>query len=70
MKVFVFRPSGHGELTFGVLAENYKEAVNYIEKYIKNQVMNRKYCSFEGWRTDYYNLEMYSVGEVFENDNE
>jgi hypothetical protein len=70
MKVFVFRPSGHGESTFSVLAENYKEAINYIEKYIERQVDRGDYCSYDGWGTDYYKVEIHDTGEVFENAND
>jgi hypothetical protein len=68
MRLFIFQPRGIGESAFYVIAENEKEAFKIIDNHIKSKYPND---SFEvgGWSTDYYQVFVKEVGEVFEQEN-
>lgn len=67
MKLFVFRPDGHGEQTLMVVAPDEETARKNVTDYINNN----GYMAFQArsWGTDYYIMEVYEVGQVAENDN-
>ena len=69
MKLYVFRPSAHGQFTLIVMANNDLEAVDLIRKHIGRNGGEGRY-EYLGWGTDWYTREVYAVGEVAENDNE
>jgi len=69
MKLYAWRPQGHGELEFYVLADNEEEARqavdDIIEKNKDSMDFNSKY-----WGTDYYELTVYDTLEVATNYND
>ena len=67
MKLYVFRPDGHGPLTFMVLADSEVEAMNYVYTYIASQ---EDLYRDDYFGTDFYACEVYDVGEVAINDND
>ena len=74
INLYVWRPDGHGEYSFIVAEESKEKAVAAVEKYIKDHLnKNDGHClgNYEvtGWGTDYYELEIFSVGEVVTHDN-
>lgn len=68
MKLFIYSPNGRGQSTFSVVAENENQAFEKIDKYIKIKYPKGDFES-EGWGTDYYELEIKEIGEVFEQYN-
>ncbi len=59
-----------------VMAENEKEAIEFVEKEIKRRkslkFIDRDHISdyeYGGWGTDYYNLTVVGHGDVLVNDN-
>jgi hypothetical protein len=72
MKLYVFRPGGHGQLTFMVCAKNEEEARVLTQEHIDAMYRSgsgRYIYDAQGWSTDYYALEVYEPGQVVENDN-
>lgn len=70
MKLYAWKPDGHGELSFFVMAESEAQAVACVEKEIDRMRASGKYCYFEGWGTDYYILTVVGPGVVVINENE
>ena len=66
MRMFVWRPDGHGPYTFSVLAETQAEAVLAVVSEV--QKINDSWLT-GGW-PDGFTLEMYSPGQVALNDND
>jgi hypothetical protein len=69
MKLYAFQPSGHGEPSFFVMAEDEAEAVQAVETYIKNEEAKGRVLDYDQWGTDYYQMTVLDRGEVIENDN-
>ena len=67
MKLYVMRPSGHGEPTFMVCAASQEEAVEAIRVEFEKTL---PYAYQEYWGTDYYKLEVYDPGKVADNPND
>ena len=71
MKLYIFRPKGHGEHTFIVMADNEFQARELVMTEIKNDTdgyyMNSQ---LELLNSDYYKVEVYDVYQVATNDNE
>ena len=75
IKLYVWVPNGHGEYSFFVMAASEKEAKDSIENYIsehkdKNDGHYLSDYSIGGWGTDYYTLEIFSIGEVVTHPND
>jgi starvation-inducible outer membrane lipoprotein len=76
MKLFVWHPSGHGQYTFSVVAKDQDKAWAIIDRYIKSKHTNDPMYGSEfnyvadGWGTDYYKLQVFEIGQVFEHDND
>ena len=80
MKLYAWRPKGHGEASFFVMAENEDEARKYVEAEIAkgwyyhpdgaSDPELRNDYSTEGWGTEYYTLTTADVGKVIINDND
>lgn len=67
MKLYVFRPDGHGGETFAVIEESKEKALeNIIEHMDKHYICTTK----ELLMSDYYTLEVYEQGQVMVNDND
>jgi hypothetical protein len=61
MKMYAWQPSGHGQYSFFVCAENEIEAKKAVDKYIADNLNkdNDEYLSdysIRGWNTDYYTV--------------
>ena len=76
-KLYAFRPRGHGEESFYVMANSEEEARANIEKKIQKLQFEDEsspfYHSdywFAGWGTEYYYMEIYEVGEVAMHEND
>lgn len=73
MKLYAFQPTGHGQLSFFVMAESESEAIEYLNVHInkKYKFNNGSYkYEAEGWGTDDYKLTIMDEGHVIENDND
>lgn len=64
MKLFVFRPDGHGEYTFIVMSESKEMAIEHINKFREKEKIKD-----DGWETEYYQCEEYNENEVVSHDN-
>ena len=73
MKLYVFRPKGHGPLSFYIMAANEVQARLEIDKWIAGALKRNKFVSnweVNGWGTDEYELEIYEPLQVAVNDND
>lgn len=72
MKLYVWRPPGHGPSTFMVVAADEDAARAAVDAHVRREYMQPdgvfKYYSW-GWPDD-YQLEVYEPGQVCENDNQ
>lgn len=70
LRLFVWTPRGHGQLTFGVTALSEQEAREFVDE--KVEIDRKKYGDYSvaGWGTDYYELRVYDIGEVVESEND
>jgi hypothetical protein len=72
-RLYVFKPKGHGELSFFVIAETETQAREIIDLHIKeNYTKKDGSLSYEvsGWGTDYYELTIAEQGQVITNNND
>jgi hypothetical protein len=71
MKMYVWTPNGHGQLSFFVVAENTEEAYNEVCKKVEN-IKGTRFGDYEcdGWGTDYYDLEEVKPMQVYTHVNE
>ena len=72
MKLYAFKPNGHGECSFFTIAKNKKQAIEIIDKHIKDKYYKNGELDYraKGWSTDYYKIFIIKEGEVIENDND
>lgn len=75
MKMYCFRPSGHGQQTFFTIARSEGEAHQVVSKYIDHELASDEELSLtdfdvEGWATADYSVEVYNAFQVARNDNE
>lgn len=80
MKLYAWKPRGHGEQSFFVAAESEGEARAAVDEEIQ-RLLNLSSCDedywgdvythadFNGWGTDYYVLTVVEPGIVLRNDN-
>ena len=66
MKLWVFRPSGHGPETFMVMATTEEEAIMCVERYRAKNALNYR----DAWPEEYLRPEVYARGAVAVNDND
>jgi len=67
MKLYCFRPGGHGEQSFFVMSDSEENARTSVRKYMHKEGMNLEAINI--FNTDYYSVEELNEGEVAENDN-
>lgn len=74
MKLFVWTPDSHGQLSFFVMAENEQQARAAVDAHVEMVRHDRSdYIGrnpVDGWGTDYYTLDVYDIGEVVEHEND
>jgi len=63
MKLFVFRPGGHGEDTYFVMASSERAARHLVELYCGKNLPPQ-------WGTDYWQVDVYFAGQVGTNPND
>lgn len=63
MKLYVWRPNGHGAYSYFVIAESEEQALKFVEKHMEEDKP-------WGWGTDYYYLEVFDSGTVVEHEND
>jgi predicted small metal-binding protein len=70
-KLYAFKPSGHGEYSFFVVANSETEAIEAVTKHIEQNHTTNGTLNYEanGWGTDYYKMTVVEQGQVLENDN-
>lgn len=54
MKLYSFCPSGHGELSFYIIAKSKEDAIKRIKAYIKDNNLDE--YDYYGFGTDYYQI--------------
>ena len=70
MKMYVWTPAGHGQLSFMVCAETVVAAVTVVNAQVELVRHDRGEYPVRGWGTDYYTMGAYEPGEVFEHEND
>lgn len=70
MNLYLWRPKGHGEFSFGVVAESEEEARFLVEQEIARLRSGGMRYETDGWGTDYYVLEVFPPGAVFSHEND
>ena len=72
MKLYAFKPNGHGQASFFTIAKNEEEAKKIVNKYVEDNYLKSKNIDYRaiGWGTDYYTLTIIEEGKVIENDND
>ncbi|MRS61763.1 hypothetical protein [Larkinella terrae] len=70
MKLYCYRPGGHGQWSFFVVASSEEEAFAKVQAEVDclRSEMHNYEC--QGWDTDYYSLEILEPGEVATNEND
>ena len=66
MKLYAWRPDGHGQLSFFVMAESEQAARAAVEAAVERIRGDGRRYDVDGWGTDYYELSVYAAGEVAE----
>ena len=69
VKLYAWRPSGHGEYSFYV-ASTSEEAARIAVQAEVDDLRKRDVYGASGWGTDYYTLECVGLNEVMTNDND
>jgi len=70
MKLYVWTPVGHGQLSFMVCAESELLARSAVNARVELVRHDRGFYPVLGWGTDYYTLGVYEPGEVVEHEND
>lgn len=71
MKLYAFRPKGHGEKSFYIMAINLKIAKEKVEKYCNEMKMDKESYGYDYFiDNDYYYFETYEENEIAENNND
>lgn len=77
MKLFAFKPNGHGPYSFFVMAENEEQAKKSVQDHINKFYPSRTdgrnnpwRMETNGWGTDDYEMSVYEENEVAENCND
>jgi len=70
VKLYVWTPEGHGQLSFCVMAESEEQARAAVDRQVLAVRHNRGDYAVDGWGTDYYTLGEYGVGKVVEHEND
>lgn len=70
MNLYAFQPSGYGQYSFFVMAENEDEAHRAIERYIEDTFDSTCNLPYAGFGTDVYKLTVLNRGEVIANAND
>lgn len=68
MRLYVWRPDGHGPLSFFVMAEDEATARAAVDARVKALLKRHGYY-VSGWGTSDYELTVYEAGEVVEHAN-
>lgn len=73
MKLYSWKPDGHGQKSFYVVAESYNEAIVAVSSYITSHLgkFDKEYLTnycIDGWGTDYYKLTVVDPLNVITND--
>lgn len=77
MKLYAWKPNGHGQISFFVMAESKEKAQEAVDAYIKKHLDQDDNDEFlydyhvDGWGDDSrYNLEVKEAGQVAINYND
>jgi hypothetical protein len=71
MKLYVWTPDGHGQLSFFVMAESEEQAKAAVDRQVERVRRDRRSdYPVSGWGTKYYTLGVYEAGEVVEHAND
>ncbi|MCW5961580.1 MAG: hypothetical protein KIS76_15560 [Pyrinomonadaceae bacterium] len=70
MKLFAFQPSGYGQYSFFVMAEDLTEALHAVEKYIAETFDSTCSLPYAGFGTESFKLTVVDRGEVITNAND
>lgn len=72
MKLYAFKPNGHGSASFFTIAKNEVEARKVVNKYIEDNYLKNENLDYRtgGWGSDYYTLTVIEESNVIENDND
>jgi hypothetical protein len=77
LRLYAWRPNGHGELSWFVVAETEAEAKDAVDREIARRLAlpwddpaHIGVCEVEGWGSEYYTLTVAKRGHPVDNSNE
>ena len=72
MKLYAFKPQGHGEQSFFTIAKSEEEAIKAVNKHIDTHYPKGSPNEYDayGFGTDYYKMTVVEEGQVVENNNQ
>ena len=72
MKLYAFKPQGHGEQSFFTIAKSEEEAIKAVKKHIDTHYPKGSLNEYDayGFGTDYYEMTVLEEGQVVENNNQ
>ena len=70
MKLYAWRPDGHGQLSFFVMADSEQAARAAVDAAVERILREGRRYDVDGWGSDYYELSVYAAGEVAEHYND
>lgn len=70
MKLFVWKPDGHGQETVMVVEETEEKAFAIASAFVKDQTEKGYGAFFDNWGTKYYTLTIVEPGTVYTHDND
>ena len=68
VKLYAWKPDGHGQYSFFVAATSEDEALLAVKKHMEEEDGIREYET-RGFGTDYYNLTVLPIGVAISNPN-
>jgi hypothetical protein len=72
MKLYAFKPQGHGEHSFFTIAESEEEAIKAVTIHVETIYAKGGIYEYDaaGWGTDYYKMTVVYEGQVIHNNNQ
>jgi hypothetical protein len=72
MKLYAFKPQGHGEHSFFTIAKSEEEAIKAVTNHVETVYAKGGIYEYDaaGWGTDYYKMTVVEEGQVVHNNND
>ena len=69
LRLYAFRPEGHGPQSFYVMASSEDHARAMVDEYVQDMRENQNIYGADEWPGN-YTMEVAGIGEVMSNDND